>query len=177
MHCTGILCKYDGWGVVRLFVFSLKTSKKPIVSILVCVLMLIAILVAVVVWPASETSAKVYSPAAGATDVERVEFLKSLGYEVDATGAEVREVLIPDEFDEVFTKYNEIQQTAGMDLSPYQGRRMKCWTYQVLNYPDDGSVLAHLYVYKDKIVGGDVSSTALDGFMRGLTALSSNSSS
>ena len=58
-----------------------------------------------------------------------------------------------------------------MDLEPYRGRRMKCWTYEITNYPDDSSVLAHLYVYNDKIVGGDVASTSVDGFMRGLTAL------
>lgn len=78
-----------------------------------------------------------------------------------------------DEFDEVFTQYNDLQKTAGMDLEPYHGKRVKCWTYTVLNYPGEEGVLAHLYIYKDKIVGGDVSSTALDGFMHGLTKLGS----
>lgn len=57
-----------------------------------------------------------------------------------------------------------------MDLEPYHGKRVKCWTYTVLNYPGENGVLAHLYIYKDKIVGGDISSTALDGFMHGLTS-------
>lgn len=157
--------------MVRLFVFSVKTSKKQIISLILCVVMLIAILVVVAVWPSSEASAQIYQPVSARDDVERVGFLRSLGYEVDAASAEVREVLIPDEFDEVFSKYNDVQQTAGMDLEPYRGRRMKCWTYEITNYPDDSSVLAHLYVYNDKIVGGDVASTSVDGFMRGLTAL------
>ena len=41
----------------------------------------------------------------------------------------------------------------------------------MVNHPQDSSVQAHLYVYKDKIIGGDVASTALDGFMTGLVPL------
>ena len=114
-----------------------------------------------------------FSPVAAADDTERIGFLRDLGYEVTPQSVEVREVLIPDEFDEVFTQYNDLQKTAGMDLEPYHGKRVKCWTYTVLNYPGEEGVLAHLYIYKDKIVGGDVSSTALDGFMHGLTKLGS----
>lgn len=157
--------------MVWLFVFSVKTSKKQILSILVCVLMLIAVLVTVALWPAGEVSAQANAPAWGRDDTERISFLHSLGYDVSGSSGEVREVLIPDEFDEVFTQYNTLQKSAGMDLEAYKGRRMKCWTYEVVNDPSGECVLAHLYVYKDKIVGGDVSSTALDGFMRGLTAM------
>lgn len=152
-----------------MFVFSVKTSKRQILSMLVCVVLLIAVLVAVIVWPAGEATAQTYSPAAAKDDTQRIAFLRTIGYEVEPKPVEVREVLIPDEFDEVFAKYNQIQQSAGMDLEPYHGRRMKCWTYKVLNHPSGEEVLAHLYVYKDKVVGGDIASTALDGFMHGLT--------
>ena len=74
-----------------------------------------------------------------------------------------------DEFDEVFSRYNQIQQQAGMDLKPYCGKRVKLWTYRVLNIPSQSEVRANLMVYKNKIIGGDISSTALDGFMHGLT--------
>ena len=80
-------------------------------------------------------------------------------------------MLIPDEFDEVFQNYNTIQAEAGMDLEPYHGKRVKCWSYRVDNYPGEESVLAHLYVYNDKIIGGDICSTKMDGFMHGLTAM------
>ena len=154
-----------------MFVFSVKTSKKQILSMLVCVVMLIAILVVVIVWPGGETDAQTYSPVTAADDGGRIAFLEELGYEVNPQCLEVREVLIPDEFDEVFRQYNDLQKTAGMDLEPYQGRRVKCWTYAVVNHPQDSSVQAHLYVYKDKIIGGDVASTVLDGFMTGLVPL------
>ena len=149
----------EGWS--GMFVYSIKTSKKQILSMLVCVVMLIAILIVVIAWPGGETSAQTFSPVAAADDTERIGFLRDLGYEVTPQSVEV------------FTQYNDLQKTAGMDLEPYHGKRVKCWTYTVLNYPGEEGVLAHLYIYKDKIVGGDVSSTALDGFMHGLTKLGS----
>ena len=144
-----------------MFVFSVKTSKRQILSLLLCVVMLIAILVVVIVWPAKDASAEVFQPVAAADDAQRIAFLRSLGYETAADSAQVREVLIPDEFDDVFTRYNDVQKAADMDLEPYRGRRMKCWTYEITNYPGEEHVLAHLYIYKDKIVG----------FMHGLSKI------
>ena len=152
-----------------MFVFSVKTSKRQIVSMIFCVVLLIVVLIVAIAWPFGKASAQTYTPVEGSTDDQRVAFLTSLGYEVDAKNPSVKEVLIPDEFDDVFRQYNAIQSQAGMDLQPYHGKRVKLWTYKVLNIEDQGEVVANLYVYKDKIIGGDISSTALDGFMHGLT--------
>ncbi len=184
VHCNHITVQQNlYWGVVWVFVFSVKTSKRQILSLLLCVVMLIAILVVVIVWPAKDASAEVFQPVSAADDAQRLAFLRSLGYEASADSGQVREVLIPDEFDDVFSQYNAVQKTADMDLEPYRGRRMKCWTYEITNYPGEEHVQAHLYVYKDQIIGGDIASTALDGFMHGLvkipaslpSAVSSNS--
>ena len=153
-----------------MFVFSVKTSKKQLLSMLLCVVMLIAILVVIVAWPEGE-AAQTFQPVAAKDDTQRIAFLRDMGYEVTPHYVEVKEVLIPDEFDDVFAGYNDLQMSAGMDLEPYHGKRVKCWTYEILNYPGEETVLAHLYVYKDKVIGGDIASTALDGFMHGLTKL------
>ena len=159
-----------------MFVFSFKTSKKQILSMLICVLALIAVLVIAVVWPSGGAAAETLSPVVGKDDQQRIAFLTDLGYTVDSEAPSVREVLIPDEFDDVFQQYNELQKDAGMDLEPYHGKRVKCWTYKILNVPGEGEVRANLYVYKDKIIGGDISSTALDGFMHGLTTYTPDAS-
>ena len=153
-----------------MFVFSVKTSKKQLLSMLLCVVMLIAILIVIVAWPEGG-AAQTFQPVAAKDDTERIAFLRNMGYEVTPQYVEVKEVLIPDEFDDVFAGYNDLQLSAGMDLEPYHGKRVKCWTYEILNYPGEETVLAHLYIYKDKVVGGDIASTALDGFMHGLTKL------
>ena len=152
-----------------MFVYSFRASKRQIISIILCVVMLIAVLVVTIAWPLGDISAETYKPAGGGSNQERVAFLAGLGYEIDSQSPTVKEVLIPDEFDEVFSRYNQIQQQAGMDLKPYCGKRVKLWTYRVLNIPSQSEVRANLMVYKNKIIGGDISSTALDGFMHGLT--------
>lgn len=151
-----------------MFVVSFKASKRQLVSMIVCVIMLIAVILVAILWPLGSASAQTYVPVTGSNDSERVAFLTKLGYEIDSQSPEVKEVLIPDEFDNVFQKYNAVQKQAGMDLQPYHGKRVKVWTYKVLNVPDSADVYANLYVYKDKIIGGDISSTALEGFMHGL---------
>ena len=151
-----------------MFVYSFKASKKQIVSMILCAVMLIAVLVVAIFCSTGNASAQTYQPVKGNNENDRVTFLTGLGYEIDTSAPTVREILIPDEFDEVFENYNKVQQQADMDLKPYRGKRVKCWSYRVLNIPEQGEVLANLFVYKGKIIGGDISSTALDGFMHGL---------
>ena len=54
-------------------------------------------------------------------------------------------------------------------LSEYCGMEVTLYTYRVLNdeYADE-EVLAQLYVSNGCVIGGDVHSTALDGFMCGI---------
>ena len=151
-----------------MFVVSIKASKRQLVSIICCIVMLISIIVVAVLWPDNEAAAQTNTVGVGGTHDERITFLTKLGYEIDASSPKVKEVLIPDEFDDVFELYNSIQLEAGMDLTPYHGKRVKCWSYRVLNISTKGEVMANLYIFKDKIIGGDISSTALDGFMYGL---------
>ncbi len=153
-----------------MFVFSVKTSKKRILTLILCVAVLILIIVAAVGHAAAPTAAKAPVTADGGSETKRVAFLRSLGYEVTPAHADVKEILIPDTFDEETTSYNELQQTAGMNLQPYHGKRVKCWTYEVLNDPSGKEAEAHLYEYKDTIIAGDVSAREADGFMRALTS-------
>ena len=87
---------------------------------------------------------------------------------MEAEPLEIREVEIPEEFDQVYTRYNQLQQEQGMDLLPYAGQTCKQWIYRVTNYPDPmEEVRAVLLVYEGQVVGGDISSTSLNGFMTG----------
>ena len=93
-------------------------------------------------------------------------FLSSLGYEVSESCTE-KTFTIPIEFDMVYNGYNEIQKDAGFDLSPYKGRTCTMYTYEIYNHPF-GKCNANIIVYKGEIIGGDISSINLDGFMTGL---------
>ena len=149
-----------------MFVFSFKMSKRQILSLIFCVAVLAALIVAALRPTTAATAA-----VAGGSEQKRVAFLRSLGYTAVPPHTAVREVLIPEVLDDAALSYNDLQQTAGMDLSPYRGKRLKCWTYPVENDPSGQPAEAHLYEYNDTIVAGDVAAVEADGFMRALTAV------
>ena len=143
-----------------MFVMSVKMSRRRLVSLFLCVAVLVLILVAALLWPASRQTVSTVVATDGAA---RIDFLKRLGYEVDPVYTEVHEVLIPEEFDEVFAAYNTMQADADMDLTPYAGKRLKCWSYRILNSGNAEETIAHLYVWQDKIVGGDITESVMNG--------------
>ena len=151
-----------------MFVFSMKTTRPRMVAAISVAAMLFATMLAL----SGNGRAVATAAPTVADDTARQQYLAQLGYEVLPDRSEVREILIPAEFDETLTAYNALQLEAGYDLTEYAGRRVKCWTYTVTNYPQDDTVQAHLYIYKDKIIGGDISSTAQNGFSHGLKPLS-----
>ncbi|MCL2446730.1 MAG: DUF4830 domain-containing protein [Oscillospiraceae bacterium] len=108
---------------------------------------------------------------AASTAQERQAFLEQFGWEISDDPIEVSEIIIPAEFDEVFTRYNEIQLAQNFDLSDFQGRRVKRWTYEVLNYPGyegrRGVVQANLIIDRGVVIAGDVLSLELGGFLHG----------
>ena len=102
----------------------------------------------------------------------RVEYLRSYGWEVEAEPEAIEEIVVPEEFSEVFEKYNAIQKEQGFDLTRQKGQRVKRYTYIVTNYPDEPDyVRANLLVCKDKVVGGDICSLKVQGgFLHGFEA-------
>ena len=102
---------------------------------------------------------------------ERVAFLSQFGWEVSEDPLEVAEVIIPTEFDETYKAYNDIQKKQGFDLEKYKGTRVKRWTYEIKNYPgyagNSGCIRANILVCDGNVIGGDICSVELDGFMHG----------
>jgi hypothetical protein len=116
-----------------------------------------------------ETAARVEPRKVKAkSNEERVAFAQSFGWEIDPAPLEVMEVIIPEEFDEVYMEYNGIQIEQGFDLEKQAGKRVKRYTYAITNYPGaEDEVRFNLLAIGDKIIGGDVSSRNAGGFMHG----------
>ncbi len=155
-----------------MFVISMKSEKlkKYLIIALACILTTIGGIISVT---------KDTTPAAkvggvnmrAATAEERIAFFSQFGYEIGEDPLEVKEVVIPAEFDEAYKEYNEIQKSQDLDLSKYQGKRVKMWSYAIKNYPgyetSDGTIRGNILVYDGVVVGGDISNIELDGFMVG----------
>lgn len=102
------------------------------------------------------------------TSEQRLAFIAQFGWEVEAEPLEIQEVLIPAEFDDVYASYNELQKAQGLNLTRYAGKIAKRYCYKVLNYPDcEDEVRLNLLIAEKKVIGGDVCSLSLDGFMHG----------
>ena len=102
------------------------------------------------------------------TNEDRVGFLSQFGWEVESEPLEEVTIKIPAEFDKVMNSYNELQRNQGLDLSKYRGREVTRYTYQVNNFPDyRGTVMANVIVYKNRVIGGDLCSSDVTGFICG----------
>jgi hypothetical protein len=102
------------------------------------------------------------------TNNDRINFLKQFGWEVEAEPVKEQQVVIPGEFDKIFSAYNEIQRTQGLDLSAFKKKAVMRYTYVVKNYPNyDGEVYVNILVYRNIVIGGDVCSADINGFVHG----------
>ena len=81
-----------------------------------------------------------------------------------------KEIYIPEEFGEVYERYNELQKEQGFDLSAYRGRNARQYTFPVASIK--GKIAtdteAHVILCDGFIIGGDVAETAINGKMTGI---------
>ncbi len=96
---------------------------------------------------------------------DAVAYVCSLGWTCNETGVQTKETCLPNEFDAVYSKYNELQVKQGFDLCHYKGERVTVYTIPITNYPNQKDVLVCLLTYKNRLIGGDIHSAALNGFM------------
>ena len=158
-------------GVVIVLICSIKPKIK--LTVIVILGIIAAIIVSVIIYFnfKGETWVMVagaqYSIQAGENE-KRIDFLKQFGWEVEQEPVSIEEIVIPQQFNQVYERYNELQKTQGMDLTKYAGKTVKKVVYQITNYQrQDTIVHATLLIYHDKVIGGDISSAELDGFMYG----------
>ena len=99
----------------------------------------------------------------------RVKFLTDLGWDVSTSPTESSQVRIPQEQSQVYQRYNALQKTQGYDLSQYAGKAVMRYVYKINNFPDAAEpVYATLLVYKNQVIGGDITNTAAKGMIQGL---------
>ena len=152
-----------------MFVYTFRSSKlKWLLLIALCAFILGAFWYFGSSRPASQSGAVVLRAGNAA---ERLAFISQFGWDVAEDPVQVTEILIPAEFDEVYQKYNEIQKQQDLDLTLYAGRRVKKWTYAVRNYPGyEGRadvIELNMLICDGLVIGDDVCSTELGGFMHG----------
>lgn len=149
-----------------MFVLTAKLSKSKLIAAGV---ILIAAVLLIVLLATTDASPVTSETPIGGTNDERVAFLATFGWSVNAEPVEAQKVRIPDTADnEVFARYNDLQKSQGFDLTEYAGKEVMRYVYEILNYPEASApVYASVLVYDGIIIGGDVTNTAPDGMIHG----------
>ncbi len=107
-------------------------------------------------------SALSYQTVSAETSQQRCEFLRQLGYNVDEDSEIIRQTVLPTVFSQPFEEYNNLQKTAGYDLSLYKGYAALLYEYEIEHHSNSQQT-ARLIVHNNKIIGGDICETRLNG--------------
>lgn len=152
-----------------MFIFTAKVRRGRIAAVAAAAVVVCGVLTAAVVLGTRGAAVSASaSPKGVRTNEDRVAYLESFGWMVSPEAVSVEELRIPEEFDETYTQYLELQKSQGFDLTEYQGKRVKRYTYQLTNYPNQTEpVQIALLVYKNRVVGGQIQS-ASGSFLHGL---------
>lgn len=153
-----------------MFIFSVRASSIKFFSILV---LAFAVLIGVM---ASGNTVFASGAPVGEVDFsgvktedDRVAFIEQFGLKVKGASLDSCDFVMPENFDRVIMGYNEIQKTQGLDLSKYAGKKVTRYTYGIDSYDGyDGEVFVNLLIYRNRVIGCDVSSGSPDGFVKGL---------
>ncbi len=148
-----------------MFVMTAKLSKSKLIAGGV---LIIAVLLLIVLLASSGGEAPPTSPM-GNTNDERVSYLATFGWSVNAEPKEAQKVKIPETTEnKVFARYNDLQRSQGFDLTAFAGKEAMRYVYEILNYPNaKAPVYASVLVYEGRIIGGSITDSAPDGVIHG----------
>ncbi len=136
----------------------ISLSKKSIIAAMSALILIIFI--------CGEFSAAGQNNIPAKTNAERLEFISSLNIKSENACCEEKKLVIPRVFGEVYKNYNSVQKKAGFDLSAFAGCEARVYSYKITDQKEFGdNAYVHLIVYKNCVIGGDISSTELAGFM------------
>ncbi len=134
--------------------YIVKLNKNFIIALAVCAAVVLATAVGNRILKGEDdsvaTAAGVSISLKAEKEAQRAQFLSAIGYPDMGEPREVKEVLIPADFDEVYAAYNLVQKKSGFDLADYRGKTAMQYRYQ------NKEVSITLLVHKGKIIGGDI---------------------
>lgn len=143
------------------------TAKVNLKKVMLALAAVAALILALILLLGGGKSSQTSAPALSNNDA-RVKFLTDFGWDVTTSPVESSQVKIPAQGSQVFARYNNLQKSQGYDLSKFAGKKVMRYVYKINNYPGATEpVHATLLIYKNEIIGGDVTDSAANGQIRG----------
>ncbi|MCM1115258.1 MAG: DUF4830 domain-containing protein [Clostridium sp.] len=148
--------------------FTLRLKPKTLFGIILAVTGVVVILLTFVTNHVKTESKSVSAIVSASTDIERRDYLATFGWSADEN-FDTKELTIPQEWNDVYSNYNEIQLNQGFDLTEYKGKKVTLYTYKINNYKDiSEGIVADMLVCDGNLIGGDICNiSADDGFLVG----------
>lgn len=130
-----------------MFVLKLKIRKKHIVSIIIAIIS--AVLLLIILMSSGNTAP---SDSATCDEIGKFSlvartvggecgFIKQFGYDVNADSRKCETVIIPNEFNEIYDEYNNLQKQIGLNLEAYKGREAQKIVYEINNSQEKYAVI------------------------------------
>ncbi len=151
-----------------MFTKSLKLTKKRAVALL---LALGVVLAAAVILRSSPRGLFSVGDMLDVSQPEgREKYLASYGWEIEPESEQERTVLLPRSFgDGAISEYARMQTNQGYDFASCAGLECRQFTYELKDGGGEGgTVYAVLYVRGTRVIGGDIHSAEINGFMHGI---------
>ena len=133
--------------------FFLILSKRSLAIILAAVIIFFIIL--------AQFLSKKAERIDGSTNAARMLYLKSIKLAAEDENVTSKDIVIPQNFGEVYENYNNLQKEVGFDLSSYKGKSATIYTYELSGTKKQ----IHLIVCDGAIIGGDIADVKLGGNM------------
>lgn len=154
------------------------TAKVDMKKVILALAAVAALVLSLILLLGGKSDAAQTSAAPGSNNDQRVKFLTDLGWQVTTSPKESSQVRIPSASSEVFDRYNALQKSQGYDLGNFSGKKVMRYVYQINNFPGATQpVYATLLVYKNEIIGGDITDTAPGGRIQGFKPMQQPSAS
>ena len=146
------------------------TAKVNIKKVLIALAAAAGVILALILLLGGGNSSQTTAAPSMAGNDARVQFLQNLAWQVNTSPVESGQVRIPQEQNQIFTRYNELQKSAGSDLGQYAGKTVMRYVYKINNFPGaTAPVYATLLIYKNQVIGGDITDTGPQGKIHGFT--------
>ena len=146
-----------------MFALNLKLSNRRLVIVLFAVILISAVLVA------TRAKSLLYDNDNSTfcnDQAEILEYINSFGLVIgDVTSSSIK---VPEVFSDVYNNYNELQKQQGFDLTDYKGKVLTRYVGEVKNYNDSDNVFVEVLTFDGIVVGADIFSTSVDGFIEPL---------
>ena len=152
-----------------MFVYTMKASGLKFFAVVALSVAILSLTISVL--PAVNAASDVANVSTDFKNIsdesDMVNFLKQFGYETETNPVNVYELEIPEEFNTIYEKYNEIQRAQGLNLKRYSGKDATAYVFKITNYEYEGNDYATLFIRNERVIAGDICSKDGEGFVHG----------